>query len=93
MDTFLQRKRKSHTLEEDEPANSQGPSPVDDANATRAPSAKKPKATPKTKASKNQTDVGTCSLSKKVFGDEIKAALQLEKYGVQRMRINVCYCL
>ncbi|KAK7044443.1 reverse transcriptase [Favolaschia claudopus] len=32
---------------------------------------------------------GQCSLSKKEFGDKIKAALRLEKYEVQRMRFNV----
>ncbi|KAJ7635046.1 hypothetical protein FB45DRAFT_744186, partial [Roridomyces roridus] len=32
---------------------------------------------------------GTCSLSKKDFGDRIKAALRLEKYDAQRMRINL----
>ncbi|KAJ6470529.1 hypothetical protein C8R45DRAFT_836906, partial [Mycena sanguinolenta] len=38
---------------------------------------------------KAATSVGTCSLNKKDFGDRIKAALRLEKYEAQRMRINV----
>ncbi|KAJ7785323.1 hypothetical protein DFH07DRAFT_726452, partial [Mycena maculata] len=33
--------------------------------------------------------LGTCSLTKKDFGDHIKAALRLEKYDVQPMRINL----
>ncbi|KAJ6615121.1 hypothetical protein B0H10DRAFT_2220625 [Mycena sp. CBHHK59/15] len=33
--------------------------------------------------------VGTSSLNKKEFGDRIKDALRLEKYDVQRMRINL----
>ncbi|KAJ7822270.1 hypothetical protein B0H14DRAFT_2192265, partial [Mycena olivaceomarginata] len=32
---------------------------------------------------------GICSLNKKDFGGRIKATLRLEKYEVQRMRINV----
>lgn len=39
------------------------------------------------KLSGKRGDVGTCSLSKKEFGDEIKAALRLERYEVQRTRI------
>ncbi|GLB41660.1 hypothetical protein LshimejAT787_1002600 [Lyophyllum shimeji] len=35
------------------------------------------------------TSVGSCSLNKKDFGDRIKDALRLEKYAIQRMRIDV----
>jgi hypothetical protein len=38
---------------------------------------------------KAATAIGVCSLNKKDFGDRIKEALRLEKYDVQRMRINV----
>ncbi|KAJ7717007.1 hypothetical protein B0H16DRAFT_1338409, partial [Mycena metata] len=43
----------------------------------------------KSKPKAAATAVGTCSLSKKDFGDRIKSALRLEKYEVQRMRFNV----
>ena len=88
MESFLPRQRKSHTLEEDELTYSPSPSPAENSKMTGAPPAKKPKATPNAKISKKQAEVGTCSLSKKEFGDEIKAALRLEKYEVHRMRIN-----
>ncbi|KAJ6562557.1 hypothetical protein B0H19DRAFT_1144952 [Mycena capillaripes] len=39
--------------------------------------------------SKPPTVAGVCSLSKKNFGDRIKEFLRLEKYDVQRMRLNV----
>ncbi|KAF7344357.1 Reverse transcriptase, RNaseH [Mycena sanguinolenta] len=55
---------------------------TDDEYAPKAAATKKSK--PKAPAS-----VGTCSLNKKDFGDRIKAALRLEKYEAQRMRINV----
>ncbi|KAE9979541.1 hypothetical protein EG327_007008 [Venturia inaequalis] len=45
----------------------------------RAPA--KPKATKK--------DEGTCSLSKKDFGDRIKETLKLEKYSLNRTRIDL----
>ncbi|KAF7325675.1 hypothetical protein MKEN_00417400 [Mycena kentingensis (nom. inval.)] len=52
--------------------------------------AKKTKASkPRASAAAAATAVGTCSLSKKEFGDQIKAALRIEKYDVQRMRINM----
>ncbi|KAF9468123.1 hypothetical protein BDZ94DRAFT_1247244 [Collybia nuda] len=35
------------------------------------------------------TSIGNCSLSKKDFGDKIKACLALEKYAVQPMRFYV----
>ncbi|KAJ7512943.1 hypothetical protein B0H11DRAFT_1698531, partial [Mycena galericulata] len=38
---------------------------------------------------KAHTSLGVCSLNKKDFGDRIKAALRLEKYDAQRMRINL----
>ncbi|KAJ7890273.1 hypothetical protein B0H13DRAFT_1626407, partial [Mycena leptocephala] len=38
---------------------------------------------------KAATAIGVCSLNKKDFGDRIKEALRLEKYDVQRMRINL----
>ncbi|KAJ7255835.1 hypothetical protein B0H12DRAFT_523828 [Mycena haematopus] len=55
---------------------------VDEEYAPKAAVAKKskPKAT---------TSIGVFSLNKKDFGDKIKAALRLEKYEAQRMRINV----
>lgn len=73
------------------------PSASDKKEATgtsSAPVAKKPRAKPGTgsKAGKAKANasVGTCSLTKKEFGDEIKDALRLEKYEVQRMCIPVC---
>ncbi|KAJ7154367.1 hypothetical protein C8R43DRAFT_885135, partial [Mycena crocata] len=51
-----------------------------------------PKAAASAKKSKPKaaaTAIGVCSLNKKDFGDRIKAALRLEKYDVQRMRINL----
>ncbi|KAJ7275689.1 hypothetical protein C8J57DRAFT_1177356 [Mycena rebaudengoi] len=57
-----------------------------DTDAEYAPKAAAPAKKAKAKAS---TAVGTCSLNKKDFGDKIKEALRLEKYDVQRMRINL----
>ncbi|KAJ7640675.1 hypothetical protein DFH06DRAFT_619722 [Mycena polygramma] len=48
-----------------------------------------PKTTAKKSKPKAPAAVGVCSLNKKDFGDRIKAALRLEKYEVQRMRINL----
>jgi len=50
-----------------------------DALAEPAPAPKKAR----TSATKKATAVGFCSLSKKDFGDKIKAALVLEKYNQQ----------
>ncbi|KAJ7136632.1 hypothetical protein C8R44DRAFT_695542 [Mycena epipterygia] len=57
-----------------------------DVDAEYEPKAAAPAKKSKPKAS---TAIGACSLNKKDFGDRIKEALRLEKYDVQRMRINV----
>ncbi|KAF7316466.1 hypothetical protein MIND_00165700 [Mycena indigotica] len=54
-----------------------------------APTTKTAKTTKKPRASAAAMAAGTCSLTKKEFGDRIKAALRIEKYDVQRMRIDV----
>lgn len=93
MDAVYRGKCNSHISEGDGRFYSPSPSPAEDANVTRASAAKKPKATTEIKVSKNQADTETCSLSKREFGDEIEAALRVEKYEDQRMRINVLCCL
>lgn len=65
------------------------PAKPEAAASSSMPAAKKPRAKPgagaKAKAKTNATAVGYCSLTKKDFGDRIKAALALEKYAVQSM--------
>lgn len=56
--------------------------------ATKATAKPAANAKPK-KAATAAAALGYCSLSKKDFGDQIKAALALEKYAVQSMCIPV----
>lgn len=51
--------------------------------------APKKKATPKTTIKYDKSVVGHCSLSKKDFGDAIKDCFSLEKYSLQRTRIDM----
>lgn len=82
MDAFLPTNRNSHTMEEDGLE-------MENTKMTGAPPPKRPKVRLEANISKKQAEVGSCSLSKKEFRDEIKAALRLEKYEVHRMRIDV----
>ena len=57
----------------------------------KQPAEQKDVASKKPKKKRNTVAAGHCSLSKKEFGDRIKASLALEKYGSQRTRIDVSH--
>ncbi|KAJ7048823.1 hypothetical protein C8F01DRAFT_1266556 [Mycena amicta] len=59
------------------------------APSAMAPTTKKKPRASKLRASAASSSAGTCSLTKKEFGDRIKDALRIEKYDVQRMRIDL----